>query len=72
MNTRYLLQSIVVCIDVLICFSAIQRYYFVSAGNLGGLLSFTSTDDGWEYLISKEWIKDVQQATKQYKGVSGT
>ena len=34
-------------------------------------MSFTSTDDGWEYLISKEWARDVQVATQHYKGVSG-
>ncbi len=48
-----------------------QRYYFVCAGTLGGLLSFASTDDGWEYLVSKEWTRDVQIATQHYKGVSG-
>lgn len=52
-------------------FISSQRYYFVCAGNMGGLLSFINTDDGWDFLMSKEWVRDVQVATKLYKGVAG-
>ena len=38
---------------------------------MGGLLSFINTPDGWEYLMSKDWLTDVQTASKQYKGVAG-
>ena len=38
---------------------------------MGGLLSFINTDDGWDFLMSKEWVRDVQVATKLYKGVAG-
>ena len=41
------------------------------SGSMGGLLSFINTPDGWEYLMSKDWLTDVQTASKQYKGVAG-
>ena len=55
------------CLFVLL----LQRYYFLCAGDLGGLLSFATTESGWEYLLSKHWVRDVQVASKIYSGVAG-
>ena len=38
---------------------------------MSGLLSFVNTTDGWNYLMNKEWLSDVQSANKLYKGVAG-
>ena len=51
--------------------SLLARYYFMRAGDLGGMLTFINTDDGWDYLIKKEWVRDLQLSTKLYKGVAG-
>ena len=49
----------------------LQRYYFLCAGDLGGLLSFATNESGWEYLLSKHWVRDVQIASKLYPGIAG-
>ena len=38
---------------------------------MSGLLSFINTADGWNYLMNKDWLTDVQSANKLYKGVAG-
>lgn len=49
----------------------LQRYYFLCAGSVGGTLSWTKESNGWDYLLSKEWVRDVQTASKIYPGIAG-
>ena len=63
----YMVMHVCIISDLLF----LQRYYFLCAGSVGGTLSWTKESNGWDYLLSKEWVRDVQTASRIYPGIAG-